>query len=474
MAAPKNSAHSSAESLVSLIHDTPTQLVAHVTGGGASAIAAMLAVPGASRTVVEANVPYAQTCGWDTIGRSTDGYLDSASVHQKPDGFSFASPDAAIAFAIAAYRRCVAVSSPGTPCAGVAAACALASNRTLKGGTRVHIAYANDTHIALTSASLAMPDEDSGVSVRSEHEASAASMVLHAAAEACGISRTDAEALHVPPTNVQDLKRFELGVGGGADVNDMALRLHLACDDGVDGNESRATFERAIAMVHGTAAASRLLCGRCAYFPPTGAPALPFGALPQPSRRLIAPGSFNPPHRGHVAMMRAASDVFGVAYPDGVVAELSVANADKGVLPADEVASRVASYRAASSSLPLPGLAITQFALFSEKARLFPGSSFVVGYDTAVRIMDKKYTDGDLDKLVDSLVEMVRLGVRIGVAGRADKDGSYKTLEDAFAERGAGISPTLLERVFVSVPNERVDVSSTELRAKENNCTQLR
>lgn len=193
------------------------------------------------------------------------------------------------------------------------------------------------------------------------------------------------------------------------------------------------------------------------------------GALPLPPRRLVAPGSFNPPHAGHVAMMRAAADAFGVAYPDGVVAELSVSNADKGVLPVEEVARRVSAYRDAqeTGALVLPGLAVTQEPFFLQKARLFPGAAFVVGYDTAIRILDKKYTDNDADKLLDSLVEMLQLGVRIGVAGRADKDGTYKTLAHALEERGADVPNVVLSRLFVGVDNERVDVSSTSLREQE-------
>src|SRR2546430_85232 len=47
-----------AAGLVAALHAKPRPVVLAVTGGGASAVAALLGVPGASRTVLEAVVPY--------------------------------------------------------------------------------------------------------------------------------------------------------------------------------------------------------------------------------------------------------------------------------------------------------------------------------------------------------------------------------------------------------------------------------
>jgi len=54
--------------LVRRIHATPTMVVLAVTGGGVATIADLLAVPGASRTVLEASVPYAATALADLLG----------------------------------------------------------------------------------------------------------------------------------------------------------------------------------------------------------------------------------------------------------------------------------------------------------------------------------------------------------------------------------------------------------------------
>ncbi len=44
--------------IVQELHHSPGHWVLSVTGGGSSAISAILAVPGASKTLVEATVPY--------------------------------------------------------------------------------------------------------------------------------------------------------------------------------------------------------------------------------------------------------------------------------------------------------------------------------------------------------------------------------------------------------------------------------
>jgi hypothetical protein len=73
---------------------------------------------------------------------------------------------------------------------------------------------------------------------------------------------------------------------------------------------------------------------------------------------------------------------------------MSVSHPDKGTLPLSEVQRRVAQFAGGTSSSPAVGapyaVALTRAALFTQKARLFPGCAFVVGVDTARRILDPK------------------------------------------------------------------------------------
>jgi len=84
------------------------------------------------------------------------------------------------------------------------------------------------------------------------------------------------------------------------------------------------------------------------------------------------PGSFNPLHRGHRQLLDAAVERFGGAGADGDhmegCFELSIGNADKGLLPAEEVRRRVAQFTA--EGLPL---ILTRAPLFTDKARLLRG-----------------------------------------------------------------------------------------------------
>ena len=56
--------------LVDLMHDAPLMIVLAVTGGGVASISDLLSVPGASRTVLEATVPYAASALSDLVGYS--------------------------------------------------------------------------------------------------------------------------------------------------------------------------------------------------------------------------------------------------------------------------------------------------------------------------------------------------------------------------------------------------------------------
>lgn len=61
----------------------------------------------------------------------------------------------------------------------------------------------------------------------------------------------------------------------------------------------------------------------------------------------------------------------------------------QGMLSAEETARRVAQFR----RVGLP-LLVTRASLFTNKARLLPGACFVVGWDTAIRLVMPKYYDG--------------------------------------------------------------------------------
>jgi len=166
-------------------------------------------------------------------------------------------------------------------------------------------------------------------------------------------------------------------------------------------------------------------------------------------RGLMLPGSFNPLHQGHCNLLTAAEEITGLR---GVF-ELSCANVDKPDIPEEEILRR------ASAIKDIP-VALTSAPRFVQKAELFPKTTFVLGYDTAARLID--YAQGDEWKLFQTLE------TKFLVAGRF-----FQTLENVDATPSSRFQclenldlPKGFESLFEAIPEERFreDVSSTELR----------
>jgi hypothetical protein len=174
------------------------------------------------------------------------------------------------------------------------------------------------------------------------------------------------------------------------------------------------------------------------------------GARLGPKPVALLSGSFNPLHRGHVKLARAAGRHLGVE----VHFELSVVNADKPELPREEVERRAAQFAGVGP------VWVTRAPTFAAKAELFPGAAFVLGWDTAVRVIDPKYYGGEVrrDAALRSLVER---GCRLVVGGRVDASGAFRTWGGGVESEFAGLFVALAEEDF------RADVSSTQLRARQ-------
>ena len=70
----------SPEQLVQQIHDSPTRIVLAASGGGSRAIADLLEVPGGSRTLLEAVVPYSAPAMVAWLGGSPDESCSAATA----------------------------------------------------------------------------------------------------------------------------------------------------------------------------------------------------------------------------------------------------------------------------------------------------------------------------------------------------------------------------------------------------------
>jgi hypothetical protein len=170
-----------------------------------------------------------------------------------------------------------------------------------------------------------------------------------------------------------------------------------------------------------------------------------------PKPLAVLPGSFNPLHHGHTALARAAAARLGA----DVHFELSVVNADKPELPHAEVERRISQF------VEVGPVWVTRAATFEKKADLFPGAAFVLGWDTAVRVIDPKYYGGAAGR--DAALRKLRArGCRLVVGGRVDAGETFRVWD------GAELVTDEFATLFVALAEEdfRVDVSSTELRLK--------
>ncbi len=156
------------EPLVRRIHDSATRLVLSFSGGGSDTLSELLSVPGASRTVLEAVVPYSQQalCRW---------------LAGRPD--QFCSPRTARAMAMSGFLRACEYESPeGYPLVGVGATASLSTDRPKRGANRIHLALQTVNQTIVQSAELTKDQR-----TRPEEESIASTLILNLIAEICGV-----------------------------------------------------------------------------------------------------------------------------------------------------------------------------------------------------------------------------------------------------------------------------------------------
>ena len=108
-------------STIQALHDSHWRGVFHITGGGASLLSELLAVPGASRTLLDGSIPYAEQALADLLGAPPEQAASQATAR---------------ALAMAAYQR--ALGFGGTYHFGFGCTASLVTDRTKRGQTRAH------------------------------------------------------------------------------------------------------------------------------------------------------------------------------------------------------------------------------------------------------------------------------------------------------------------------------------------------
>jgi hypothetical protein len=377
--------------LISALHGSGCKAALAITGGGSGAIGELLRVPGGSRLLIEAQVPY------DALALQT--FLGFAPAQA-------CSSDTTIAMARAARARAVRLVpgtgvGVGTDLVGLGATAALVSDRPRRGEHRFHVAFANPAGIAHCTCVLAKGRRD-----RAAEEDLVARAIVLWLARACGVAAASPRSL--------------------IDADEQYAETVVAAADAID----------------------RLLAGQVdrVTVQPDGQMML---SAPQPA--LLFPGSFNPMHEGHVLLARVAEEL----RQQPAAFEISVTNVDKPPLAGETVRHRLRQF---AWKAPVE---LTRAPTFVEKSRLFPGTTFVVGVDTAERLFGPKYYGDDEARMHKALEEIANSGSSFLVAVRLDAAGRVRALNDIPV-------PRRYADLFTEIPEHRfrVDTSSSEIRAR--------
>jgi hypothetical protein len=287
--------------------------------------------------------------------------------------------------------------APGEAVIGLGCTASLATDRPKRGDHRFHLVLQTDSRITTYTLTL-----HKGARDREAEEAVLDMILLNALAEAAGI----AERVPVPL------------------LADEAVQVEASATDLI------------LALLHDEVATV------CAEMD---------GRLTRDAARPVAllPGSFNPLHEGHLCL----ADIATAEVHGPVAFELSVTNVDKPPLPHAEVRRRLQPFAWRAP------VWLTRAPTFVEKASLFPGVVFVVGADTAERIVAPRYYQESEARMLEALEHVRIQGCRFLVAGREDRQGRFLGPDDLAI-------PDAYRGLFQGIPRSKFDVriSSTALR----------
>lgn len=380
------------------------------TGAAAGLQGILWSVPGCSALFGGASFPYAQA--------ETDALL----------GFSpgqYASRSTAVDLAIAAFMKVASSASTRAP-VGVGIAASVTSLEDHRGDHRVHVA------------------------VFGEGIARVSTMVLRKGGD--DARRRDGEACDL----------FALGEIMAALAVPMSYESHPAARV----RAAASTFGLADPIEAQALFAERLMANPLVLACGQRRPVTDITSL-GPYSLLLHPGTFDPPHEGHITGSRAAFDVFvaesASRRPSTVRRLVHTITIDPPNKP--KLTTAIALRRAlALGKQGCDTLLSAGDPLFVDKAQRFPNACFVVGADTVIRMLDPQWGPSPED-VMDALM---RAGACLYVIGREVTNVQGKT--DFVTLKHPWIQTKIPDGygfIFRHVPG-RWDVSSSAIRAAKS------
>jgi hypothetical protein len=420
---------SSVDDLVTIIHNSSdiANIIFGISGGGGSSLGYLVGQPGASNTIIEFNFPYS---------------MDATLEYLKEDKIDkFASMETAHKLALTSYNRSNKFLEKKVKndfdeykilanAAGIGVTCALASKAWKRGDHRVYAVLITNYTEVTYELQLFKGTEDSPFRTRKQED------------DICGILIVCIVAYQRNIMTFDEIIKFM--ISHGLSEND---KLIINCKE---KNIFQELLDEKI---------TNLMCipdekGNFKLIPNI--------KLNLDRKVLMLPGSFNPLHDGHQSAITSTIEVIDpVLNPIGIY-ELSVFNVDKPKLDLAEIMKRLDNFT--RQKIPI---VLTNAPRFIDKSKMFPNVSFIIGIDTAIRLLDPKYTDNNIDIMIEILkkIEFYVLSRIFGIANipvsypvqlKADELFTYSMIEKYV--------PDIIKPNFKAVESKFPDVSSSKLR----------
>jgi cytidyltransferase-like protein len=471
---------------VQALHQSPAQIVAALSGGGVLMLGDLLTVPGGSRTLIEAAIPYSQESISNYIGRVPEqfccprvartlamtafyharkvlrsealrkqGYINLDRVSPKTVDISHEIDD----ISESAIIRSVDFVEPADlgefdvyqHVIGIGCTASLVTDRQKMGEHRVHVAV--QTLHQTIQFSLRLQKNSR---TRWEEERLVADLMLNAVETA---RQETNKHLSIPSSCGWEAEETSNPALIEGSSNDYPLHeiipLNLKSDEIVQGERATASpllvdlFFGKLGAVLWTNEGIRHSIARDEM----DSSVTPFNPSAEFTQAIFS-GSFNPIHKGHLEMVNIAEQ----RLREKVVLEISVQNVDKPPFDYIELEHRLAQIR---KMKPDQAVWLTQTPLFIDKAELFRETTFVVGADTIKRFADLRFYHENVHKLHDILRTIAFCDCRFLVFARKSKSGleSLETLD----------IPDMLRSLCDDVPPSvfTMDISSSDLRREE-------